>query len=42
MRFQKRPLDSRKTQNTLGWKPRHDDSDGIVKPAFDWDRLLNR
>jgi UDP-glucose 4-epimerase len=30
--------DSRLIREVLGWTPRHDDLDFIVRTAFDWER----
>ncbi len=33
--------DSRRIREVLGWVPRHDDLDEIVRTAFDWESKLN-
>jgi len=33
--------DPRRIQAALGWKPTHDDLDGIIRSAIDWERRFN-
>jgi UDP-glucose 4-epimerase len=33
--------DPRKIQAALGWTPRHDDLEGIIRSAIDWERRFN-
>jgi len=33
--------DARKIHDVLGWRPKHDDLDEIVRTAYDWERKLN-
>ena len=34
--------DSRRIREVLGWRPRHDDLEFIVRTALDWERALAR
>ena len=34
--------DPRRIKEALGWQPAHDDLDGIIRSAIDWERRFNR
>ena len=33
--------DPSRIKQALGWVPRHDDLDGIIRSAIDWERRFN-